>query len=427
MGEPVWVRRVVSVSMTEATPRSRTVTVPSGFTITFRGLRSRWTIGTACTALSTAHSCAATATAHCQGYGSCSVRWSERSAPSTYCMTRKSSSSSLPASWTVTRPGWSTCAVTRHSRTKRRRSSSASWPATLSGRSSSTATRRSSRWSYAVQTWPMPPWPMSVDSSYRSAMTRPVARLTVRPRGRRHRRGCRCRSHSTAAAAVAVVLAQVVAELVEFGADLVDTGGRGPLRRGRYGAVRDGWRGDRRAGHGGLRPGPHVRVRRRGRVPVPGGHGRGLGRRVTGVRALPVVGPYVHDQEVDAGDGAQEQHDGEGGVAPGVALRHRADHREARDGHRQTRPGRRPVEPPATQEGDPEQRHARQDAGTRGRGDGEQHSQGDDGARTAGRGRRAGAVMTAPGPGDANRGRTDEWQVSMSKFGIKIRCRGSSV
>ena len=34
-------------------------------------------------------------------------------------------------------------------------------PATWSGRSSFTATRRSSRWSYAVHTWPMPPWPMS--------------------------------------------------------------------------------------------------------------------------------------------------------------------------------------------------------------------------------------------------------------------------
>lgn len=74
MGVPVWVRRVVSASMTEATPRSRTVTVPSCFTITLRGLRSRWTIGTACTALSTAHNCAATATAHCQGYGVCSAR-----------------------------------------------------------------------------------------------------------------------------------------------------------------------------------------------------------------------------------------------------------------------------------------------------------------------------------------------------------------
>ncbi len=67
MGEPVWVRRVVSVSMTCATPRSSTVTVPSCLTITFRGLRSRWMIGTACTAESTAHSCAATAATHCQG------------------------------------------------------------------------------------------------------------------------------------------------------------------------------------------------------------------------------------------------------------------------------------------------------------------------------------------------------------------------
>lgn len=74
MGVPVWVRRVVSVSMTWATPRSRTVIVPSCFTITLRGLRSRWTIGTACTALSTAHSCAATATAHCHGYGLRSAR-----------------------------------------------------------------------------------------------------------------------------------------------------------------------------------------------------------------------------------------------------------------------------------------------------------------------------------------------------------------
>ena len=67
MGEPVWVSRVVSESRTEATPRSSTVTVPSGFTITLRGLRSRWTIGTACTAESTAHSWAATATAHGHG------------------------------------------------------------------------------------------------------------------------------------------------------------------------------------------------------------------------------------------------------------------------------------------------------------------------------------------------------------------------
>ncbi len=67
MGEPVWVRRVVSESITEATPRSSTVTVPSCLTMTFRGLRSRWTIGTACTALSTAHSWAATAAAHGQG------------------------------------------------------------------------------------------------------------------------------------------------------------------------------------------------------------------------------------------------------------------------------------------------------------------------------------------------------------------------
>lgn len=67
MGEPVWVRRVVSVSITEAMPRSRMETVPSCLTITFRGFRSRCTIGTACTAESTAHSCAAIATAHCQG------------------------------------------------------------------------------------------------------------------------------------------------------------------------------------------------------------------------------------------------------------------------------------------------------------------------------------------------------------------------
>ncbi len=67
MGVPVLVRRVVSVSMTEATPRSRTRTVPSGRTITLRGFRSRWTIGTACTADRTEHSCATTATAHCHG------------------------------------------------------------------------------------------------------------------------------------------------------------------------------------------------------------------------------------------------------------------------------------------------------------------------------------------------------------------------
>ncbi len=67
MGEPVCVRRVVSVSMTAATPRSRTVSVPSCLTMTLRGLRSRCTIGTACTAHSTAHSCAATATAHGHG------------------------------------------------------------------------------------------------------------------------------------------------------------------------------------------------------------------------------------------------------------------------------------------------------------------------------------------------------------------------
>lgn len=67
MGVPVWVSRVVSVSSTEATPRSRTTMVPSGRTITLRGLRSRCTIGTACTADSTAHNCAATATAHGQG------------------------------------------------------------------------------------------------------------------------------------------------------------------------------------------------------------------------------------------------------------------------------------------------------------------------------------------------------------------------
>lgn len=67
MGEPVWVRRVVSLSMTEATPRSRTVTVPSCRIMMFRGLRSRWTIGTACTAESTAESWAATETAHSHG------------------------------------------------------------------------------------------------------------------------------------------------------------------------------------------------------------------------------------------------------------------------------------------------------------------------------------------------------------------------
>lgn len=67
IGVPVWVRRVVSVSMTDATPRSSTTTVPSGRTITLLGFRSRCTIGTAWTAESAAHNWAATATA--QGHG----------------------------------------------------------------------------------------------------------------------------------------------------------------------------------------------------------------------------------------------------------------------------------------------------------------------------------------------------------------------
>ena len=166
MGEPVWVRRVVSVSITEATPRSSTVTVPSGLTITLRGLRSRWTIGTACTADSTAHSCAATATAHGHGYG---VVLGEVVGEVGALDVLHDEVELLAVAARVVHGDQAGVVDLRGDPALAHEAApqlvGASWPATLSGRSSFTATRRSSRWSYAVQTWPMPPCPRTAASS----------------------------------------------------------------------------------------------------------------------------------------------------------------------------------------------------------------------------------------------------------------------
>ena len=143
------------------------MTVPSGLTITFRGLRSRWTIGTACTADEHGAQLGGDGDGPLPGVrvvlgevvgevGALDVLHDEEQVVAVAARVVDGDQARVVDLGGD--PALAHEAAAQLVGARRR-------PATRSGRSSFTATRRSRRWSYAVQTWPMPPWPRMVASS----------------------------------------------------------------------------------------------------------------------------------------------------------------------------------------------------------------------------------------------------------------------
>ena len=167
MGEPVWVRRVVSESRTEATPRSRTVTVPSGLHHHIARLevavddRHRVHGGEDGAQLGGDRDRPRPGVRVVLGevigeVGALDVLHDEEQLVAVAARVVHGDKAGV-----VDLGGHPALAHEAAAQLVGLR-----WPAAIrSGRSSFTATRRSRRWSYAVQTWPMPPWPRSADSS----------------------------------------------------------------------------------------------------------------------------------------------------------------------------------------------------------------------------------------------------------------------
>ncbi len=87
-----------------ARPKSRTLTFPSGVTLTFAGLRSRWTIPFSCASSSASATRPAIGTASSTGIGPRFSR-SARSSPGTSSSTRNGWPSASSRPWMAAIPG----------------------------------------------------------------------------------------------------------------------------------------------------------------------------------------------------------------------------------------------------------------------------------------------------------------------------------
>ena len=169
---PVFVS--VSEPAARAIPKSTTLTRPSGSSITFPGLMSRWIRPRVWAAASARAMSTATATASAGGIGP--SRWSRSASvsPSTSSVTMKWVPSSDPLSNTATTFGWLNPAAARASRRNR---STNSRSRSNGGAKTLIATWRPSCRSSPWWTRAIPPWPSTGPSSYRSARTCPSTPL----------------------------------------------------------------------------------------------------------------------------------------------------------------------------------------------------------------------------------------------------------
>ncbi len=142
---------------TLASPKSSTLTRPSPATMTFAGLRSRWTMPRSWAAASASATAEPISRTCSIGIPSSGINRSSES-PSTSCMVRKCRPSLSSTEYTPTTPGWSSEASIIASR--RNRSSRSGFVAISSG-STLRATSRPSLVSVARYTAPIPPVPSS--------------------------------------------------------------------------------------------------------------------------------------------------------------------------------------------------------------------------------------------------------------------------
>ena len=153
----------VSSARSFAKPKSRIFTKPSGVTITFSGLRSRWTMPAPWAFARPSAICTAISSTRFAGSGRSCRTWRSVQ-PSTNSITMKERPDACPTSWIVTMLGWFNEDAARASREKRaRRTGSAE---NRSGRNL-IATSRWRSWSRARNTSPMPPAPRRSTMTYR--------------------------------------------------------------------------------------------------------------------------------------------------------------------------------------------------------------------------------------------------------------------
>ncbi len=150
-----------SPSNSLARPKSSSLTSPVSASIALAGLMSRWSTPRRCAAASPRHRPIAIG-------NSCAIATGRRSLsrlwPRTNSDTRYGRPSSSPTRWTSTTLGCDSRAAARASIRNRWRATSLRWTAAMNF----TATARSSRVSWARNTWPMPPRPSAWTSRYSS-------------------------------------------------------------------------------------------------------------------------------------------------------------------------------------------------------------------------------------------------------------------